>query len=55
MDVYDTVHTARLQFDFKMKSHSEKIALCERAFTLYTCACALERGAVYPALVVLYK
>ena len=34
MDVNDTVHTVRLRFDYKMLSHSEKIAPCERAFTL---------------------
>ena len=31
MDVNDTVHTVKLQFDLKMLSHSEKIAPCERA------------------------
>ena len=33
MDVNDTVHTVRLQFDYKMQPHSEKIAPCERVFT----------------------
>ena len=33
MDVNDTVHTVRLQFDLKMQSQSEKIASCERALS----------------------
>ena len=36
IDVSDTVHTVRLQFDVKMQSHSEKIAPCERTLKAHS-------------------